>query len=62
MLRFLLLVAIPLPPKTSYAERILVFEECVRLIASLKSVVAYNRGGKITILDAEALEEIALGT
>lgn len=38
------------------------YEECVRLIKSLKSVVAYSRGGKITILDAEALEAIALGT
>lgn len=38
------------------------YEECVRLIKSLKSIVAYSRGGKITILDAEALEAIALGT
>lgn len=38
------------------------YEECVRLIKSLKSVVAYSRGGKITILDAEALEAIASGT
>lgn len=38
------------------------YEECVRLIKSLKSVVAYSRGGKITILDPEALEAVASGT
>lgn len=37
------------------------YEECVRLIGSLKSVVKYRRGGKITILDTEALNEIAEG-
>jgi CRP/FNR family transcriptional regulator, cyclic AMP receptor protein len=37
------------------------YEECVRLIKSLKSIVAYSRGGKITILDAEKLNAIASG-
>lgn len=37
------------------------YEECVRLIGSLKSVINYRRGGKITILDAEALDAIAEG-
>jgi CRP/FNR family transcriptional regulator, cyclic AMP receptor protein len=37
------------------------YEECVRLIGSIKSVVNYRRGGKITILDVEALDEIAEG-
>lgn len=36
------------------------YEECVRLIKSIKSVLLYRRGGKITILDAEALEALAL--
>ncbi|MBD2410719.1 cyclic nucleotide-binding protein [Nostoc calcicola FACHB-389] len=35
------------------------YEECVRLIKRLKSVIAYNRGGKITILDAQKLDAIA---
>ncbi|MBP5977411.1 Crp/Fnr family transcriptional regulator [Brasilonema sp. CT11] len=35
------------------------YEECVRLIKSLKSVIAYSRGGKIIILDAKKLEEVA---
>ncbi len=38
------------------------YEECVRLFKSLKPVLAYSRGGKITVLDAEALEAIASGT
>ena len=37
------------------------YEECLRLIKSIKSIVAYSRGGKITILDKKALEEIAAG-
>ncbi|BAZ52812.1 cyclic nucleotide-binding protein [Nostoc sp. NIES-4103] len=37
------------------------YEECVRLIKSLASVVDYRRGGKITILDVEALNAIASG-
>ncbi|GET43362.1 Crp/Fnr family transcriptional regulator [Microseira wollei] len=36
------------------------YEECVRLIKSMKSVLVYRRGGKIAILDAEALEALAL--
>ena len=38
------------------------YEECVRLFKSLKSVVAYSRGGKITLLNLEGLEAIASGT
>jgi CRP-like cAMP-binding protein len=38
------------------------YEECVRLIKSLKSVIAYSRGGKIMLLDAKELEAIASGT
>ncbi len=38
------------------------YEECLRLFKSIKSVVAYTRGGKITVLDEEALEAIASGT
>ncbi|MDZ8240382.1 MAG: Crp/Fnr family transcriptional regulator [Nostoc sp. ChiQUE01a] len=37
------------------------YEECVRLIKSLKSVIAYSRGGKITIIDANKLDAIASG-
>ncbi|NJK52022.1 MAG: Crp/Fnr family transcriptional regulator [Leptolyngbyaceae cyanobacterium SU_3_3] len=37
------------------------YEECVRLIRSLKSAIAYQRGGHITILNAEELNEIAIG-
>jgi CRP-like cAMP-binding protein len=37
------------------------YEECLRLIKSIKSILAYSRGGKITILDKKALEEIAAG-
>lgn len=37
------------------------YEECVRLIGSLKSVIDYKRGGHITILDAEKLEAISAG-
>jgi CRP/FNR family transcriptional regulator, cyclic AMP receptor protein len=36
------------------------YEECVRLIGSLKSVMVYKRG-KITIIDTKALDEIASG-
>jgi CRP/FNR family cyclic AMP-dependent transcriptional regulator len=38
------------------------YEECVRLFKQLHSVVAYSRGGKITILDWEKLNAIAQGT
>ncbi|MFN6483499.1 MULTISPECIES: Crp/Fnr family transcriptional regulator [unclassified Nostoc] len=37
------------------------YEECVRLIKSLKSVIAYHRGGIITILNADKLAAIASG-
>lgn len=37
------------------------YEECVRLIGSVKSVIKYRRGGKITILDVKALDDIAEG-
>lgn len=37
------------------------YEECVRLIKSLKSVISYSRGGKITVIDAQKLEAIASG-
>ena len=37
------------------------YEECVRLIKSIKSVLVYRRGGKIAILDVEKLEAIASG-
>lgn len=38
------------------------YEECVRLFSQLKGVVSYGRGGKITVLDWEALDVIADGT
>lgn len=38
------------------------YEECVRLFKQLHSVVAYSRGGKITILNWAGLEAIADGT
>jgi CRP-like cAMP-binding protein len=37
------------------------YEECVRLIKSLKSIIAYSRGGKMTILDMKKLDAIASG-
>ncbi|WP_370568021.1 hypothetical protein [Fortiea sp. LEGE XX443] len=37
------------------------YEERVRLLKSLKSVIAYSRGGKLTILNGEKLEAIASG-
>ncbi|MDZ7952562.1 Crp/Fnr family transcriptional regulator [Nostoc sp. DedQUE09] len=37
------------------------YEECVRLIKSLKSVIVYHRGGTITIVDTEKLDAIASG-
>ncbi|MER3495204.1 MAG: cyclic nucleotide-binding protein [Mastigocladus sp. ERB_26_2] len=37
------------------------YEECVRLVKSLKSVIAYSRGGKMTIVDAKKLESVASG-
>ncbi|HEY9696998.1 MAG TPA: Crp/Fnr family transcriptional regulator [Trichocoleus sp.] len=38
------------------------YEECVRLFKQLHSVIAYSRGGKITILDWAGLDAIAHGT
>lgn len=35
------------------------YEECVRLIKSMKGAVAYKRGGKITIINTKLLEAIA---
>lgn len=35
------------------------YEECVRLMKSLKAVVTYSRGGKIILLDAQKLDAIA---
>ncbi|ACC83337.1 Crp/Fnr family transcriptional regulator [Nostoc punctiforme] len=37
------------------------YEECVRLIKSLKSVIGYRRGGTIIILDPKKLDAIASG-
>ncbi|MBD2362626.1 Crp/Fnr family transcriptional regulator [Anabaena minutissima FACHB-250] len=37
------------------------YEECLRLIKSLKSVITYSRGGKIIIIDRQKLEAIASG-
>ncbi|BAY12493.1 Crp/Fnr family transcriptional regulator [Calothrix sp. NIES-2098] len=37
------------------------YEECVRLIKSLKSIIIYSRGGKMTILDMQKLDAIAFG-
>lgn len=37
------------------------YEECVRLFKQLKGAVAYQRGGKITLLDAEKLTAIMQG-
>jgi CRP-like cAMP-binding protein len=37
------------------------YEECVRLFKSIHSIVIYQRG-KLTILDEQALEAMALGT
>lgn len=39
----------------------IIYEECVRIFKSIKSVVTYSRGGKITVLDPERLEAIANG-
>ncbi|MBD2339127.1 Crp/Fnr family transcriptional regulator [Calothrix sp. FACHB-156] len=38
------------------------YEECVRLIKSLNSMITYSRGGKIIILDPHQLDAIALGS
>jgi CRP/FNR family transcriptional regulator, cyclic AMP receptor protein len=38
------------------------YEECVRLFKQLQAVLAYSRGGRITILDWSQLNAIAYGT
>jgi CRP-like cAMP-binding protein len=38
------------------------YEECVRLFKRLQSVIAYSRGGQITLLDPIKLEMLANGT
>lgn len=37
------------------------YEECVRLFKQLHTIVAYSRGGKITVMDWDGLEAIAQG-
>lgn len=37
------------------------YEECVRLIKSLKSMITYSRGGKMVIIDRRKLDAIASG-
>lgn len=37
------------------------YEECVRLFKQLDAIASYSRGGKITLLDWAALEEISAG-
>jgi CRP/FNR family cyclic AMP-dependent transcriptional regulator len=37
------------------------YEECVRLFKQLQGILAYRRGGKITILDWQGLDAIARG-
>jgi CRP/FNR family transcriptional regulator, cyclic AMP receptor protein len=37
------------------------YEECVRLFKQLQPIVAYNRGGKITVTDWQKLDAIASG-
>lgn len=37
------------------------YEECVRLFKQLQGIVAYSRGGKITIVDGRGLAAIARG-
>ncbi|MGG6263326.1 Crp/Fnr family transcriptional regulator [Leptolyngbya sp. AN03gr2] len=45
------------------ARRIgITYEECVRLFKQLHGVVTYHRGGKITILNKQALDQIAHGS
>jgi CRP/FNR family transcriptional regulator, cyclic AMP receptor protein len=38
------------------------YEECVRLFSQLKTVVSYQRGGIIRIVDREMLDKIANGS
>jgi CRP/FNR family transcriptional regulator, cyclic AMP receptor protein len=37
------------------------YEECVRLFKQLQPIIAYYRGGKISILDRTKLDAIASG-
>ncbi|MBD2355921.1 Crp/Fnr family transcriptional regulator [Tolypothrix sp. FACHB-123] len=37
------------------------YEECVRLIKSLKSMITYSRGGKMVIINKQKLDAIACG-
>lgn len=38
------------------------YEECTRLFKSIKPLVSYSRGGKITVLDWQGLDAIASGS
>lgn len=45
------------------ARRIgITYEECVRLFRRLHAVVSYRRGGKITVINGQALNKIAQGS
>ncbi|MBD2078683.1 Crp/Fnr family transcriptional regulator [Leptolyngbya sp. FACHB-17] len=45
------------------ARRIgITYEECVRLFKQLQGVVSYRRGGKITVIDGAALNQMAHGS
>lgn len=45
------------------ARRIgITYEECVRLFKQLHSVVSYRRGGRITVIDGSALQQVAQGS
>ena len=45
------------------ARRIgITYEECVRLFKQLQGIVSYRRGGKVTVIDAQALTKIAQGS
>lgn len=45
------------------ARRIgITYEECVRLFKQLRGIVSYHRGGKITIVDRQALNQVAQGS
>lgn len=45
------------------ARRIgITYEECVRLFKQLQGIVSYRRGGNITIVDRQALNQVARGS
>lgn len=45
------------------ARRIgITYEECVRLFKQLHAIVSYRRGGKVTVIDGQALNKIAQGS